>query len=111
MLHWPGPVLAKHSKQRKRRGSAKHDERPRRMMTARDITPLLRLRRPPQSCIVVMTLAVIMRRGRSSCSLTCYLLRNCTDFLACAFEAVFLNGVAQPTNRGAIVDLFTGVYQ
>ena len=55
--------------------------------------------------------ALIMERGRSSCSLTCYLLRNCTDFLACAFEAVFLNGVAQPTNRRAIVDLFTGAYQ
>src|SRR6266699_394616 len=35
-------------------------------MTARVITTLLRLHRPMQSCIVVMTLAVIMGRGRSS---------------------------------------------
>ena len=44
---------------------AKHDDRP--MMTLAVITTILRLHRPMQSCIVVMTLAVIMGRGRSSC--------------------------------------------
>ena|SRR5436305_10438809 len=35
------------------------------MMTARVITTILRLRRPRQACIVVMTLAVIMGWGTS----------------------------------------------
>ena len=36
------------------------------------------------------------------------LFGGCGDFFACAFEAEFFDGVAEPGGGGAIVDFFAG---